>query len=269
MYEVHGMAARAFAVLVVAGALVGLGTVPARAGDACWQLLYSALERSAATAHVPYVSYSETLRLIEDGQPLERARAEITYRDDGLASVVDDRFSQPFLSNVEDPGPPELGPYGDRRAAWLSFGDEYAPLPVIADTETAHRVACDDRGDDTIDGESFAHLTFPNAPTDRPALKAIWISRHTLAIRRAVVSGWLRFVVPDARETRALADYTLEITQIDGHAVLAQVNWRYVFVVDGGQQTTLEEEYRFDGYRFDNEAPPDTLFGQGQGKQQK
>jgi hypothetical protein len=262
------MVVRSIATLVIASVLFVLEAASARGSDACWRLLYDALARSAGAAHAPFVTYSETIRLDQDGQTLERARAAITYRDDGVASIDDDRFARPFLSEVQDPGPPVLGPYGERRAAWTSFGDDDAPLPVIADTQTPHRHECVDRGDDVIEGGAYAHLTFPDAALDRPALKAVWIDRNTLQIRRAVVTGWLQFFVEGLSVEHALTDYTLQLTQVEGHTVLEQVNWQYAYR-SYGETSMIEEEYRFGGYRFDAQAPPDSLFEQGHPKQQR
>jgi hypothetical protein len=253
------MSARSIGGFAAAMVLFALSATAARGEDACWQLLYRAVEHNAAVAHPPYVSYNEKLALDEDGRSLEFAHINVTYRDDGIASVDDDRFAHPFLSAILDPGPPVLGPYGERRAQWLSLGDGDPSLKVIAETETPHRLPCVDVGDETIDGTPYAHLTFPEAATDRPALKAVWIDRTSLRIRRAVVSEWLAFYVDERLAQRRLTDYTLEIAQVGPYDVLTQVNWSYVFK-SYGQRTVLSEEYTFAGYRFETRAPAGTLF---------
>jgi hypothetical protein len=253
------MSARSIGGLAAVAVLFALCAARARGDDACWQLLYSAVQRNATDAPAPYVSYSESLDLQEDGRNIGYANLNVTYRDDGTAYIDDSRFAHPFVSNVLDPGPPILGPYGGRRETWLSFGTEYSILPVIADTRTPHRARCNDLGDEAIDGGSYAHLAFPDARADRPALKEVWIDRKHLTVRRAVVSEYLNFYFFDGDVKQRLADYRLEIARLDGHDVLQQVNWHYTFW-QYGQGTNLQEEYKFGAYHFDSNAPPGARF---------
>jgi len=253
------MSVRSVGGLAAAVALFALCAAAARGDDACWQLLYSTMQHNASLERAPFVSYSESVDLEEDGWPIESARLNVTYRDDGMASVDDSRFVHPFASAILDPGPPVLGPYGDRRKTWLDFGIDDVALPVIADTQTAHRRVCNDLGDDTIEGSRYAHLVFPDANTDHPALKTVWIDRNRLTIRRAVVSEYLNFYFFDGDIAQRLADYTIEVSRINGHDVLTQINWKYSYW-QYGQRTNLREEYKFGAYRFDTKAPPGTLF---------
>ncbi len=254
------MSTRSIGGLAAAAVLFALCAAAARGDDGCWRLLYATVQRNATDAPAPFVSYTESLHLEEDGRSIEYANLNVTYRDDGVAYVDDSRFAHPFVSAILDPGPPVLGPYGGRRETWLTFGSEEATLPVIADTHTQHRARCNDLGDDSIDGASYAHLAFPDARTDRPALKEVWIDRRSLTVRRAVVSEYLNFYFFDGDMTQRLTDYTLEIARLDGHDVLRQVNWRYTFW-QYGQGTNLQEEYKFGAYRFDSDPPAGARFG--------
>jgi hypothetical protein len=258
------MSARSLGGLVAVSVLFALCATSARGDEACWKLLYSTVQHNAAVPHAPFVSYSESVDLQEDGIPIQSARANVTYRDDGVAYIDDSRFDHPFLSGVLDPGPPILGPYGTRRETWLEFGNHDAPLPIIADAQTAHREECKDLGDDMIDGGKFAHLVFPGARDDGPALKSVWIDRTRLTVRRAVVSEYINFYFYDGDITHHLADFTLEVRQIDGHDVLDQLNWHYSYW-QYGQRTNLNEEYRFGAYQFNSQAPAGTLFASAGG----
>ncbi|HVA29121.1 MAG TPA: hypothetical protein VNF68_13145 [Candidatus Baltobacteraceae bacterium] len=253
------MYSRSIGGLAAVAVLFALCATAARADDACWNLLYSSLHHNASTAQAPFVSYSESLDLEEDGQPIEYARANVTYRDDGMASIDDNRFAHPFLSPILDPGPPVLGPYGSRRDMWLAFGISDATLPIIADTKTVHRVQCNDLGDETIQRGRYAHLVFSDAHPDRLVLKSVWLDRARLTIRRVVVSEPVNFSSGDGDNSTHYADYTLEVAQVDGHDVITQINWGYSYW-QFGQRTDLREEYKFGEYHFAKKAPAGTLF---------
>ncbi len=253
------MSVRAIGGLAACAAFFALCGASARGDDACWQLVYATVQHNAGAPHAPFVSYSESVNLQEDGHAIEYAQANVTYRDDGFAYVDDSRFVHPFVSAMLDPGPPVLGPYGDRRQSWLALGIDDTSLPIIADTTATHRARCDDLGDEVIDGVPYAHLVFPDARTDRPALKGVWIDRSRLLVRRVVVSEYLNFYFRDGDMKQHLADYTLEIAHVDGHDVLSQVNWRYSYW-QYGQRTDLQEEYKFGAYRFASQPPAGVLF---------
>ena len=243
----------------IAAVLVLGSTAVARPDDACWQLLYSAIEREAAAPHAAYISYNELVDIREDGFRYERTTANITYRDDGQASIDDDRWSHPFVSNLLDPGPPVLGPYGDHRADWLASAASAYALPLIADVHNQTR-QCLDHGDQFVNGVNAAHLVVPNAPTDRQALKEIWIDRHTHAITRVIVAEYLKVLTMTWTQKKALTDFSIDIENIDGHDVVQRVTWLYTFHVYD-QTSQLAAEYDFMNYRFEQAAPPGSLFG--------
>lgn len=241
-------------------ALVFSSVTAARADDACWQLLYAAIERDAALPHTAYITYNELADIREDGFRYERATANITYRDnDGLASIDDDRWSHPFVSNLLDPGPPVLGPYGDDRAGWMSAAASAYALPLIADVHNQTR-RCIDGGDQFINGFNAAHLVLPNAPPDRQALKEIWIDRHTHAIARVVIAEYIKVFTVAWDMKKALTDFTIDMESVDSHDVVQRVTWNYTFRVYD-QTSLLAAEYDFTNYRFEQRPPPGSLFG--------
>jgi hypothetical protein len=247
------------------GASLFLGTTAvARANDACWQLLYAAIERDASTPHAAYISYNELADIREDGLRYERTTANITYRDDdGIASIDDDRWSHPFVSNLLDPGPPVLGPYGSRRADWLTAAATAYALPLIADVHTQQNRECLDRGDENINGVNAAHLVLSNAPNDRQALKEIWIDRQSHAIARVIIAEYLKvfqFTLGEWAPAKALTDFAIDMESVDGHDVVQRVTWEYVFHVYD-QTSLLAAEYDFSNYRFEQSPPPGSLFG--------
>ncbi len=249
--------------LLLCGALVAsliLGTTAAaHADDACWQLLYAAIEREAAAPHAPYISYNELADIREDGFRYERATANITYRDDGEASIDDDRWSHPFVSNLLDPGPPVLGPYGSRRADWLSVAATAYALPLIADVHSQQDRQCFDRGNELVNGVSAAHLVLSNAPRDRQALKEIWIDRQSHAIARVVVAEYLKVFTVAWNLKKALTDFSIDVESVDGHDVVQRVTWQYLFHVYD-QTSLLTAEYDFTNYHFEEAPPRDSLF---------
>jgi len=240
-------------------ALVLGSTLTARADEGCWRLLYGAIERQAAAPHAAYISYSELINIENDGHRYERASANITYRDDGLASIDDDRWVDPFVSDLLEPGPPVLGPYGDRRQDWLAAAERQYALPLIADVRTEPVRVCRDMGDELVDGRLVAHLALPDAPKDHPALKEIWIDRHSLAIARLIESEHLTIYTISWDLEHPLFDFTIDMQNVDGYAVVRRVTWNISFKVYD-QTSTLDAQYDFTNYAFETAPPAGTLF---------
>jgi hypothetical protein len=140
----------------------------------------AAIERQAAAPHAAYISYSELINIENDGHRYERASANITYRDDGLASIDDDRWVDPFVSDLLEPGPPVLGPYGDRRQDWLaalSASTRFRSSPTCAPNPS--RVCRDMPAMTSLTAGWYgASRRCPTLRTDHPALKEIWIDRR-------------------------------------------------------------------------------------------
>jgi hypothetical protein len=234
-------------------------SAPARADDACWQTVHKAIEASAASDHALYVSYSEVQDIKTDGSRFMHASAAITYRDDGVAYVDDDRWMHPFTGYLLDPGPPVLGPYGDRRHAWLDLADPQASaLPLIASTHNTAQAQCTVVGTDELFGQKALHIEFPNARTDKPALIAIWLEPQTLHVVHATTRDWLSFWGTDGTSL-SLVKYEIDVKQIGNYEVLNHVSWEYDFKWYD-QRSRMVGDYQFSDYRFANKPPADTSF---------
>ena len=226
--------------------------------DACWQTIMHALDASAHAPHARFTSYGEKATITQDGHTLENVRADITYRDDGLAYVNDDRWVDPFESRSLEPGPPVLGPYGDARNMWLGLDPKSKPaLPVIADVHNHPTLSCRDAGEQAIDGVSYEHLYVGEERRNRLGLRQIWIAPQSFEIRRVVVTGPLR-VYGDGELVEQTADYTVDVQRVDGYTVVDRVWWKYEQQVYS-QRTVVDAEYRFLDYRFSEDPPPGTL----------
>lgn len=251
------MTPRAVALIFSAAMLAGLA-LPARADDACWQLVHKAILKSALSQRAPYVTYSEIEDISSDGNRFARSSALITYRDDGLAYVDDDRWVHPWIGYLLDPGPPVLGPYGDRRRSWLDLADNSAPMPVIASTHNSALAQCNDLGDEIWNGQKLAHLQFPDARVDRPALLGIWLDRTSLRVAHAVTRDWLSFWSGEGT-SRGLVTYQIDVERIDGYDVLSRVSWEHHYRWYS-QSTTMKGEYVFGNYKFASTPPTQNLF---------
>ncbi|HET7814410.1 MAG TPA: hypothetical protein VFL13_08555, partial [Candidatus Baltobacteraceae bacterium] len=99
---------------------VSLVMAAALSAPPCWTIFDSALQTSAAGLHPKYVTYDESIAVTQGDRRYIQSTAFIDYRDDGIARVRDARFDfAPELTRHEEPGPPELGPYGARRQGWI------------------------------------------------------------------------------------------------------------------------------------------------------
>jgi len=121
--------------MVLLGAFLLTAFVRAQAvADAlpnCWDIVSAALRHRAASIHPPFILYNEISHVTDNGDMLIQNHESVAYRDDGVARVWDERFGyDPYVTRASDPGPPELGPYGARRSAWLPVQPvEDAALP--------------------------------------------------------------------------------------------------------------------------------------------
>lgn len=235
-------------------------TTPAASAnsDTCWQMIMQALDRSARAPHARFTSYGERATIVQDGRTLENVRASITYRDDGLAYVDDDRWGTPFVSRYLEPGPPVLGPYGNARNMWLGFDDQpAAALPVIANVHNHPNLSCRDGGQATLDGQTLRHLYVGEEHPGHLGLRSIWIDPSTFEIRRVVVIGPLRIYDENGIEDEQ-ADYTVDVRQVGGYTVVDRVWWKYSQEVYS-QRTVVDAEYDFSDYHFSDVPPPGTL----------
>ncbi len=152
-----------------------------------------------------------------------------------------------------------LGPYGSRRADWLSVAATAYALPLIADVHSQQDRQCFDRGNELVNGVSAAHLVLSNAPRDRQALKEIWIDRQSHAIARVVVAEYLKVFTVAWNLKKALTDFSIDVESVDGHDVVQRVTWQYLFHVYD-QTSLLTAEYDFTNYHFEEAPPRDSLF---------
>ncbi len=253
------MAMRSMCGFVIAIALAFSTTAVARADeDSCWQMIMNALDRSAHSPHARFVSYGELEHIDEDGHTLENVHASITYRDDGLAYVNDERWEYPFVSRYLEPGPPVLGPYGDARDMWLAL-DSNSPtrLPVIANVHNHPRIGCRDAGAEMLGGMTVRHLLVGEEQRDRLGLRAVWIDPSSLEIKRVIVRGPLQIYGADSIQEKH-TDYTVDIEHVDGYSVVHRVWWQYREEFYS-QRSLLDAEYVFTNYHFSELPPPGTL----------
>ncbi len=234
--------------------LFGLAPAAAAAGDdACWQIIYKAVYASANAPHARYVTYDERGAILADGTPLQYIRSSITYRDDGLAYVDDDRWGEPFVSTSLEPGPPVMGPYGDARNAWLSFESDATGLPLIARVHSAQAKSCRVAGIETIHGSSAYDVKIGENEPHSTGVRTVWIDTRSFGIRRVVVRGPLDFYVTDAGH-EAFADYRVDVEQAGPYTVVRRVTWQYR-EREYDQWTNFDAQYDFADYHFSQNAP--------------
>ncbi|MDP9023937.1 MAG: hypothetical protein M3N13_01000 [Candidatus Eremiobacteraeota bacterium] len=246
-------------VVVLVVSLAAMATARAETeNDACWKIIMQALDHSAHAPHARFTSYGQRATITQDGRTLENVRANITYRDDGVAFVDDERWVYPFVSRNLEPGPPVLGPYGDARNMWLGL-DERPPtaLPIIANVRSHPNISCRDAGVDGIGGLPVHHLHVGDEIRNRLGLRSIWIDPATSEIRRVVVTGPLR-IYGHGDWVEQSADFTVDVRHVEGYAVVDRVWWRYEQEIFS-QRTIVDAEYDFMDYRFSESPPPGTL----------
>ena len=225
--------------------LAALGAMPA-----CWDVFDSALRHSANAAHPPYVKYSERISVTADRQPLLISFAQVDYRDDGVARVSDARFDyEPFVTRHAEPGPPELGPYGDGRTMWLP---DPSGLRTIAAVRTAGNTKC------TIAEEPYKshdtyHLVFSGGSANRPQLKDLWIDKHTQDVWKLVVTGPILFL-NDADHPYGLAEFQVELGYNGPYLVVNHVVWK-MRRHEYSQYVDYFGEYSYSGYSFPASMP--------------
>lgn len=224
----------------------------AAAGAApCWDLFDAALRRSASAAHPAYVTYDERIHVTQDDQRLIQTIAHVDYRDDGVARVRDERFDfTPILTRHQEPGPPELGPYGSDRDTWLP---QVHMLPTIAAVRADGDLRCTDEGVEPYKGHQTYHLHFDNAEPGRPTLKDMWVDATSHDVWKLIVSGYVHFADdPGARP--GLADFQVELGYAGNYLVVKHVVWAYSRHVYS-QTSEYFGEYTLSDYRFPANLP--------------
>lgn len=215
--------------------------------DACWQLVYKTIERSASAPHASFTHYNEQGSITQDGSLLQRETINVLYRDDGLAVIDDSRWAQPLVSNSLEPGPPVLGPYGSRRNVWLALDDTELPYPLIGDVHTHPSTPCT-MHDEMYKGAIATRIDLPQAP-DKVGLQSLWLDPASGNVRKLIVLGRLLFRGSDPSTTPHYAPFEVELAQADGYTVVRHVTWKYNLRYYS-QNSNLFGEYYYDGYSF-------------------
>lgn len=217
----------------------------------CWDIFDSALRHSAMAQHPAYVSYNEHINVTQDEHRLVQSVAHVDYRDDGVARVSDERFNfEPILTRHEEPGPPELGPYGRKRAIWLPQDQVF---PTIATVRSQGDIACRVTGVETYKGHATYHLSFENVRHDRPSLKALWVDTASKDIWKLIVSGYVNFA-DDPGAAPGLADFEVELAYSGPYLMVDHVVWQY----DRREYSQVSRyfgEYTLSDYNFPGSLP--------------
>lgn len=225
----------------------------------CWDIFDGALRHNALGAHPAYISYDERISVIGDDEPLIDSLAHIDYRDDGVARILDQRFNYfPIHTRHAEPGPPELGPYGAARSAWLPLVGA-SDLPVISSVHVPGTITCTVSDIEDYKGHRSYHLTFGSFDPKKPAIKAIWIDTASQDVWKLIVSGYVMFVGSDQQPP--LADFQVELAYVGPFLVVNHVVWE-LRVHEFSQYANYFGEYTLSGFEFPNALPAD-YFGEG------
>jgi len=232
----------------------------ARAGALpnCWDLAYGAIRHRATAPHPPFILYDETLLIEDDGSPLLQSRRSVAYRDDGLARILDDRFmNRPIITRSMEPGPPELGPYGDRRSAWLPLQQaDYNTLPLIGEVRSKNPsgLSCTNDGSQRYKDHDVYRITFTTTHTDKPSVREMLVDARTLEIWKVILSGYLPVGLRSDPRNAALTDFEVEMAQVGIYLVVSHVTWKYRYY-EYSQYSDLFGEYYYSGFEFPSELP--------------
>ena len=223
----------------------------------CWDIFDAALRRSAAAAHPAYISYNERITITADQQPLLYSSAHVDYRDDGVSRVEDERFDyRPFLTRSAEPGPPELGPYGPARIAWLP--QEYA-YPVITNVRSQGDTGCRIVATEFYKGHRTYHLVFPRPSVHEPRVKEMWVDTTSYDIWKLTVLGPVYFV--DLNKP-PLTEFQVELEYAGPYLVVDHVVWSYQRR-EFSQASNFFGEYTLSGFTFP-QTLPGSYFGDAQ-----
>ncbi|MBV8245186.1 MAG: hypothetical protein JOZ38_04640 [Candidatus Eremiobacteraeota bacterium] len=237
------------------------GPAAAQSLPDCWDLTYAAIHHRAVSPHPPFVTYDERISITTDGQPLIDTREEVAYRDDGVARIADERFLyEPYVTTRTEPGPPELGPYGNRRALWIpldEFEDPALKLIASVHASTPNQMSCANAGLEQYKDHSTYHIAFSGGKPGAPALRDLWIDSVSHDIWKVTVSSFLPVAVDDGPSPR-FANFEIELQQIGGYFVIAHVTWKYRYRISW-QSSSLFGEYYYSNFGFPT-SMPETLF---------
>lgn len=222
-------------------------------GQPCWDIFAGALQHNAVGPHPAYVSYDERISVMGDDYPILYSLAHVDYRDDGTARVEDQRFNYlPIYTTHTEPGPPELGPYGKARSAWLPL-EGVQGLPVITSVHVNGNITCTVAGVEDYKGHRSYHIVFGNLAPNKPAIKAIWIDAASRDVWKLIVSGYIMFI--NANEAPPLTDFEVELGYSGPFLVVNHVVWQ-LRRREYSQWASYFGEYTLSGFTFPNTLPP-------------
>src|SRR5579872_116917 len=231
--------------------MAALGAIPS-----CWDVFDAALRHNASAAHPPYVTYSERMSVSMDREPIYTSDASIDYRDDGVARVSDERFAyRPFVTRREEPGPPELGPYGSRRLMWLPEAPE---LPTIARVRALAKVTCTIADEETYKSHDTYHLVFGGESEVSPRLKELWVDTRSHDIWKLIVTGPVIF--DDGTKADGLAQFQVELGYTGPYLLVNHVVWSYR-LHQYSQYADYFGEYTYSDYTFPSTLPSSYFLG--------
>ena len=220
------------------------------AAPSCWSIFDSALQTSAAGLHPKYVTYNESIAVDQDNFRYIQSSAYIDYRDDGVARVRDERFGfDPQLTRHAEPGPPELGPYGERRQQWIPHEET---LPTIVSVRSSGDLKCTIAAREFYNGHDTYHLTFTGV-NGRPSLKALWVDAGTSVIWKLVTSGYVN-VADDRGATPDLAVFQVELGYEGPYLVVHHVVWD-MYHKQYSQNVHFFGEYTMSNFTFPGLLP--------------
>lgn len=221
----------------------------------CWDVFDASLAHSARAPHPRYITYSERISITQDRQPLIYSRANVDYRDDGVARVSDERFDYtPFVTRDEDPGPPELGPYGLRREAWLPVPDT---VPVIATARAQGRVTCA-LTQESFFGRDVYHLQFAGADSSKAHLDELWVDTRTHDIWKLAMDAPVYFG-DDAGPRSVMAHYEIQLGYDGPYLVVQHVASQFTRR-EYTQSSHYVGDYVFSDFAFPKDLPDRYFF---------
>ncbi|HEY9181477.1 MAG TPA: hypothetical protein VIO32_12220, partial [Candidatus Baltobacteraceae bacterium] len=176
---------------------------------------------------------------------------------DGVSRVSDARFDYtPFVTRHAEPGPPELGPYGEGREMWMP---DPSGLPTIAQVRTEGRTTCTIAAREPYKSHDTYHLVFGGGSPNRPQLKDLWVDTATHDIWKLIVTGPIWFF-NDPEHPYGLAEFQVELGYNGPYLVVNHVVWAYRRH-EYSQYVNYFGEYTYSGYSFPASLPA-SYFGQ-------
>lgn len=251
------------ALLLVVGIFFCGKSALAQSTPGCWVLFNQAMRHRAIAPHPPFIVYNEHISVIEDDSQVLDTSAKIEYREDGLARVIDDRYDGfQFLTYHEDPGPPELGPYGTARSLWLPLPDAPSDLRIIGDVlaKNPNGPTCTDLGVEQYKDHRVYHLAFGSPVHDRPTLQALWVDASSQEIWKVALTGYINLASVDDSAQRRLTHFEVELTDVGRYLVVDHVTWHYR-LREYDQFSNLFGEYYLSGFEFPQQLPGTTFSG--------